>query len=134
MDVLDKFSVLAELSSDEKETLSEFLDPLRVSDAKYIFRAGDESDSLLLIAEGRVRLEHDGEVHGAVGVGEVLGGVGLVLIGRRPTDAVADGPVLCLSLTRERYLRIRSESPSIALKLLEGVLQGFAQATRKFME
>lgn len=134
MDVLEKFDVLSELTPDEREALHEFLDPMQYADGQLLFQRGQESDELLLICDGRVRLEASQELEGVLGAGEVLGGAGLVLIGKRMAAATAEGDVEVLSLSRERYLRIRSEHPVIALKLLEGILSGFSNATRRLVE
>jgi CRP-like cAMP-binding protein len=130
---LDKFTALGELLPEERETLLEYLEREEFSAGRELFRQSDESDALLLLLEGRVRLTRGGLLHGVVGGGDALGGLGLVLIGRRQLEAHAESKVSALALTRAGYLRLRFDEPAIALKLLEGILVGFGGAVRSLL-
>jgi CRP-like cAMP-binding protein len=130
---LGKFVALDELLPEERETLAEYLEPLAFGDGEPLFRENEESDALLFLHQGRVKLSRAGRLLGVLGAGEVIGGLGLVLIGRRQLEACAEGDVVALALTRARYVRLRLDEPAIALKLLEGVFGGFAAAVRSMI-
>ncbi len=134
MSALEKFVALDELFAEERETLSEYLERIEVADGDPVFRENEESDALLFLVEGRVKLSRAGRLFGVLGAGEVLGGLGLVLIGRRQLEACAEGEVVALSLTRPGYVRLRLDEPAIALKLLEAVLSGFGGAVRSLIQ
>ena len=80
--------------------------------------------------EGAVTIRADGQNVSELGPGEVLGALSLVSIGRRECDAVCAAPTRVMSLTRERYLRLREDLPSLALCLQEAVLRSFASLVR----
>jgi CRP-like cAMP-binding protein len=130
---LEKFAALDEMLPEERETLAEYLERVEFSEGACLFRDSSESEELLLLTEGRVRLLRGGRLLGVLGAGETLGGLGLVLIGRRQLEAHAESGVVALALTRARYLRLRLDEPSIALKLLEGVVSRFAAAVRSLL-
>jgi CRP-like cAMP-binding protein len=95
-----------------------------------VFRAGDEAEELLLLVDGHVRLEIKGVSMGRTGPGDVLGGASLVSIGNRECDAIAETPLALLVLSRESYLRLRSDAPQLALDLQEAILREFAGVVR----
>ncbi len=128
---LEKFRILTELSPEERESLASFLEEKSYADGRAIFRRRDEAAELLLLTDGRIRLEFGGDDLGELAPGSALGHASLVAIGQRACAAYAMGAVSVLKLTREAYLRLRGDYPQIALALQEGLLRNFADTARK---
>ena len=132
--VLEQARVLRDLGHEELIALGESLELRRLSDGETVFRTGDEATELLLVAEGALRLERAGTPLGSLASGEMLGGASLVAIGHRECDAIAEGEARLLALSRESYLRMRGDFPTVALALQEGVLRELAQVLRGALE
>jgi len=130
---LDAFALLHELSKEERGELMTFLEERRFDPGDQIFDVHDESEEMLLVCEGRVRLQSSGVGEGCLEPGHVLGAASLVLVGNRMCAAFADGPVRVLSLGRESYLRLRSDLPRVALCLQEAIVHHFASDVRQLL-
>jgi CRP-like cAMP-binding protein len=130
---LEKFEILREMSPEERDSLRDFLEERSFADGRAIFRRLDDADALLLLIDGRVRLESGGEDLGELAPGSALGHASLVSIGKRTCAAHAVGAVSLLELSREAYHRLRGDFPQIALALQEGLLRSFAETTRKVL-
>ena len=129
-DPLAKFELLQELSTEGREQLWQVLEERWLEAGQTLFNAQDEASEMWLLAEGQLRLEADGASIGVLGPGEVLGAASIVLIGRRECTAVSETPVRLLSLSRENYLRFRSDMPTVALALQEGILRELTRLVR----
>lgn len=128
--VLEQARALRDLGREERIALGEFLEERELSDGDVLYRTGEEATDLILVADGALRLERSGQALGSASCGELLGGVALVAIGHRECDAVADGEASVLVLSREAYLRLRGDFPTVALALHEGVLRELAATLR----
>jgi CRP-like cAMP-binding protein len=131
---LARCRVLRELSGEELDSLALLVEARDVSAGDSLFREGDEADEVLVIAEGAVRLERGRESLGLLGSGEMLGGVSLASVGLRACDAIADGDVRILALSRGAYMQLRADYPSVALALHEGLLRELAISVRALVE
>ena len=131
--VLSKVAVFEQLSAAGRETLVDFLEPRSYEPGFLLFQQGDEAAELIVIAEGQVVLRRGGDEIGRVDVGDCIGGVSLVAIGIRECEAAAEDRVEVLSLTRESYLRLRADHPSVALDLQEAILRQFGGALRELL-
>jgi CRP-like cAMP-binding protein len=129
-ELLESFSVLRDLGAVERIALGDFLAERHHAPGEVMFRSGQESAEMLLIAEGAVKLEDRGVALGTAVAGDVLGGAALVCIGRRQCDAIALEPTRVLALEREGYLRLRGDFPTIALALQEALLRELAGCVR----
>ncbi len=123
---LGKFELLQELDDEQRGELASLLVERSVEAGEFIFRCNEEAAALHLISEGSVQLELKGRGIGELKDGESIGAVSLVVIGNRQCDAIAGGETLLLTLTREGYARLRTDSPAVALALQEGVLRIFS--------
>ncbi len=130
---LKDFDILRDLSAEERENLQDFLEERSYDDRRAIFRRHDEAAELLLLTQGCIRLESDGEDLGELTPGSALGHASLVRIGQRACAAYAKGSVSVLKLSREAYLRLRGDYPQIALTLQEGILSSFAETVREVL-
>lgn len=127
---LEAFHLFDDLGGDDRLKFEEYLEERCFGDGQSVFLYHDESGEALLVAEGSVRIEREGETRCVLGPGHVLGGVSLVAIGTRECTAIADGPVRLFALNRGAYLRLRSEAPHLALVVQESILRSFAGSVR----
>ena len=125
-DVLSEAPALRDLAFEELIALGAALEDERFEEGEELFRRGDEASQLLFIADGSIRVERDGAALGKLSAGDVIGAVALNTIGERECDAIAEGPARVLSLSRESYLRLRGDFPTVALALQEGLIREMA--------
>jgi CRP-like cAMP-binding protein len=130
IDALRRFDLLAECSGEDLSAIAEVLEERQYDAGEALFRAEDEASELLLVIDGRVRIELEGQVLGELGAGEAIGAASLVSIGTRACDVVAVEPTVVRVLSREGYHRLRSDRPPAALALQEGTLRGMAGLVR----
>ncbi len=127
---LEKIDLVQELSAEQQDVLADLLTARCFRPGETLFRCNDEAAELFLISEGAIRLELKGRVLGELRTGEAIGAVSLVVVGARQCDAIAIETTRVLALSRESYLRLRVDSPSVALALQEGTLRAFAGLLR----
>ena len=100
-----------------------------------LFREREEASGLVLVVEGRVRLESSraGEL-GSVGPGTALGAVSLVAVGPREASAVADSACCVLLLRRSTFRRLADDAPRAACRLAEAIACDAAALLRAGLE
>ncbi|MFQ5514822.1 MAG: cyclic nucleotide-binding domain-containing protein [Myxococcota bacterium] len=130
---LSGFPLLKSLSEEGRELLGDFLEERSLRDGEMVFSEGDESGELYLVVEGQVRLEARGAMVDVIGRGESFGAGSLVVIGNRECDALCEEPVRLLVLSRESYVRLRSDHPQLALDLQEAILCELARVVRSVL-
>ncbi len=123
---LGKFELLQELSEAQHGALADQLEEFQFAAGDFVFCCGEEAAELFLIADGSIRLEIKRRELGVLRAGESIGAVSLAVVGNRQCDAVALESTSLLALSREGYLRLRADEPTVALALQEGILRSFA--------
>ncbi len=88
-----------------------------------IFRQGEESDALWVIASGEALVILESEESapqeiGKVGPGDVVGELALLSGGVRMISVITDGPVEALRLGRSELSALQRKKPQACLKLL----------------
>ncbi|MEX2206825.1 MAG: cyclic nucleotide-binding domain-containing protein [Myxococcota bacterium] len=130
---LARFPLLAELIDSDRGTLAEFLTERELDSGSTLFRTHDEAEELYFVTSGALAIKSDGQVVSELGAGEVLGALCLVSVSLRECDAVAIETSQLLCLSRESYLRLRSDQPTLALQLEEAILRSFSSLVRNML-
>ena len=135
-DYLVNLPLFADLNPQERRTLAAIVRLERYTTGSLLCREGDRPFSFFIICEGHVSLykagrAHDVRIHlGAVGPGSMLGQVPLIDAGPRPSTIVADDPVTTLECSRDDFDRLFRAGNSLALKVLDQVMQQLATRLR----
>jgi CRP-like cAMP-binding protein len=132
-ELLGRFQLLTELIEADRRNLAEFLTERELDPGSTLFRASEEAEELYFVARGSLAIKSDGQMVGELGAGEVIGALCLVHAGLRECDAVALEATQLLCLSRESYLRLRSDYPALALKLEEAILRSFSSLVRNIL-
>ena len=130
---LGRFPLLAELIDSDRRTLAEFLTARELDAGTTLFRASEEAEELYFVTGGSLAIRSEGQTIGELGAGEVLGALCLFAVGLRECDAVAAETSQLLCLSRESYLRLRSDQPALALQLEEAILRSFSSHVRNML-
>jgi CRP-like cAMP-binding protein len=122
------FALFEELDDGDQQALLAYLEERSYEEGRAVFRSGQEAEELLLLLDGEARVQCKGVPLGSLGPGDMIGGLSLLVVGRRRCDVIACSPVRALALERTSYLRLRTEAPGLALAIQEAILRTFARA------
>jgi CRP-like cAMP-binding protein len=132
---LKAFALLAELTGEEREIVTELLERTELDPGEQLFCEGQEAEGLVLIETGTLDLTSArAGALGQVGAGDSLGAVALVAVGPREVTAVASEAACIWMLSRESFRRLCEDSPRAACRILEAALADFAAAAREGLD
>jgi SulP family sulfate permease len=128
---LKPYSLFTEFSDADCDALCELLEESTVWEGRAIFREGEEADGLILVESGTVRLESKRGVKlGVLQAGCAFGGVSLLVLGKRECTVLAETECRIHLLPRTSYRRLVDDAPFTACRLVESVINEFAEAVR----
>ena len=129
---LKRFALFAEFSEEEREIVVDLLEERNLPDGKSIFREGSESDGLVLLQEGRMKLKskRTGAIVGIVEAPFQIGAASLFSLGNREVTALATGPATVWLLPRAGLARLSGDAPLAAFRLAEAVAGELAGLVR----
>jgi CRP-like cAMP-binding protein len=132
---LQPFGILAGLSDEDRESLSELLEERSVLEGRRLFGEGSEAEGMVLVVSGTVRVEGkrcpEPELLEAP---VVIGALSLVNVGARESTMLAETPCQVLMLPRSAYRRLVEDYPRIACRLVEGILDDVAGLLRPALD
>ena len=104
---------------------------VRFHDGASVIRAGTAGDALYVLVDGKVSVRRRGLPAVGLGVGSFFGEMALFDDSPRSATVVADGALVCLVITRARFLKLLRTEPAIAVGLLKELARRLrvAQAT-----
>ncbi len=112
--------VLADLSDELLEQLSEQVAEVHAPAGTWIMREGDPAESMFIVRGGRVEVVHEGRPETLLRVlrrGDVLGELALLCEGVRAASARAQRDTELLELSRADFERLIERAPGFALGL-----------------
>jgi hypothetical protein len=121
LDLLRRVPLFAACGGDSLGQIERLTDEVDVPDGYVLMRQGDIAQDFLLIVDGKVRIERDGETIASLGSGEFLGEIGLIDEGRRTASAVTEGPAKLLVITHQGFHSLLALSPAIHLEILKSL-------------
>ncbi len=131
VDGLKAFALLAEFGDGDRENLHELLEEKRVARGRRLFSEGSESEGLILLRSGKVRLEsRRGLEPEFLPAGAALGAISLISVGPREVTAFAEEPCEIWVLPRESWPRLVGDHPATACRLAEALVRDLAGLLR----
>jgi CRP-like cAMP-binding protein len=119
---LADLGLLAGLEPAEVAMLAAHLTRATFERGREVFREGDPGLELMMIASGAASAylgSPGGNIRLATfGPGTVFGEMALLDEGTRAATVVADGPLVCYSLSRSDFTALGARAPTVAIKLL----------------
>lgn len=132
---LKRCAILSSLAEEDRDVLDSLLEEIDLEAGEPLFQEGDESDGLVLVEHGALRLESRRVPQaGTLGPGGDLGALSLIALGTREVTAVASEPTRVLLLTRSAFLRLADDAPRAGARLLEAVLAETASLVRQGLD
>lgn len=131
-DALKRHVLFAELNDDEREVVASLLEMRRLVEGKSAFREGSESEGLVLLESGRLKLrsQRSPGVVGTLEAPDHLGAASLFALGPREVTALAEGPCTIWILSRSALSRLVDDCPRAAFRLAEAVAAELAGLAR----
>lgn len=132
-EALKRYSLFSELNDEEREVVASLLEERKLVDSKSAFREGSESDGLVLLESGRLKLRsaRTQSVVGSLDAPDHLGAASLFALGKREVTALADGACVVWILSRSALARLVDDSPRAAFRLAEAVAAELAGLARQ---
>lgn len=133
---LKRHALFAELNEEEREIAASLFEEHRLADGKSAFREGSESEGLVLLEAGRLKLRSK-RTNGIVGTLEApdhLGAGSLFTLGKREVTALADGPCTIYTLSRSSLARLVEDSPRAGYRLAAAVASELAGLARRGLD
>ena len=118
--VLKRVSIFRGLPAEKLAQLLSVLQPQFYADQSYIFRQGESGEALYIIDSGQVKVIKDSTVLRVLVKNGFFGERSVLTNEVRTASVMAQGPVKCLVLHRQEFLRVMDESVA---KLLEHRLE-----------
>jgi CRP-like cAMP-binding protein len=110
-----------ELSNLPRHTLqavADQLEPRRLAQGQYLFRAGDNPSGLFLVEFGSIDVQAEGsEEHQVVRAGELLGAMALITNKAHTSNAVAAEETILWALATDDFQAINSRQPGLRRSL-----------------
>lgn len=132
---LKRFQLFADLVEEDLAMLAGLLETRGLLSGQQLFREGQEAEGLVLVTDGRLRLERPrAGVLGFLEQGDVVGGASLVVVGTREVTAVAEQPTEVHLLTREAFHRFVEDAPRAGARVLEALARELAGVLRNGLE
>ena len=116
--VLGSVPLFAELSRRHLNKVASLGRVRTFHEGTAIVRAGESGDTLFVVLDGEVSVRRRGVPAIPLGMGSVFGEMALLDSGARSATVVARGPVVCLTITQSRFLKLLRTEPTIAIALL----------------
>jgi CRP/FNR family cyclic AMP-dependent transcriptional regulator len=92
---------------------------VRFHEGASIIRAGTPGDALYVLVDGDVSVQRPGLPSVSLGIGSFFGEMALFDDSPRSATVVAEGPAMCLVITRARLHKLLKSEPAIAIGLLK---------------
>ena len=137
--IIRQIPLFQDLSASELQALEHFLYVYKVKRGAVVFREGEPTDYMLIVAEGAVRIlkrdEHNEEKLIAVAErGNTLGEMALLDGGPRSATCVADQDTTFIALTRSRFGELTQAYPVLALRVLIRLGSALSRRLRRVNE
>jgi len=132
-------ALLADFTDEELGVLASSLQMLTISKGQMLFHQEEPGDSLYIILLGQVAIQREyierGQVKqrnlAVVGAGECVGEVALADGGPRSASVVTLEAIEVLKLTTDNYEQMKQNQPSLAIKLMMGLLRLLSKRLRQ---
>jgi CRP-like cAMP-binding protein len=133
--VLSRVPTFAKLDAAKLKLLAFTSRALRFAPGEIVLRAGEPSDSTLLILEGTVEFvgqTGQGEfIINTAGPHQMVGEMGVLMNGPRTLTVRARDHVRVLRISAQVFLRLLSENPEVALDMMRQLSERLFATTRR---
>jgi small-conductance mechanosensitive channel len=109
--VLADVPLLSVLSQNELAALADRSTIILLSDGQYAMREGDDDESMVVVVEGRLAVQHGDRKVATLWPGECAGEMSLLTGSRRSADVVAEGQTVLMEIPKQALTPILQANP-----------------------
>jgi CRP/FNR family transcriptional regulator, cyclic AMP receptor protein len=109
---LKKIPVFADLGDEAIDHIAALAAEVSVPEGKELVREGDYSYDVIVIEEGKAKVERGGDQLAELGPGDVVGEMGVLERSQRNATVVAATPMMLVTLTSWDIRRLRKTAPA----------------------
>lgn len=134
-DMIESTQMFGDFEWRDIEALSGYMQAYEASSGTTLFHEGENGHYMCLVIEGNVDIykeDHNDKekIVASVGAGKTLGEMAIVDGEPRSATAIVSGPATLAILTKDNFLRIVSEKPALAAKILLKIARLLSQRLR----
>ncbi len=130
IETLAGFSLFADLSRPELESVAHTFEEEWFGESQRIMRQGFTGSGFYIILEGDASIRIDGQERAKLSRGDFFGEMSVLLDEPPSADVVALTPLRCLVLARSELTEWLSSMPSVTLRMLQAELRRLRAASR----
>jgi CRP/FNR family cyclic AMP-dependent transcriptional regulator len=135
VELLSTIAIFKDLTPDELGRLSEVCEERKYESGAYVFHEGEPGNRLFIIVEGAVRISRQipGAGEEALAVlkkGSLFGEMAVFDHSERSTDAIADGGVTLLTISRPEFEMLLEFNKELGTKVLWAVIRMLSHRLR----
>lgn len=107
----------------ELVALDALVTPLEIPAGRVLMRQGAPGSEAMLVLEGEVLVERDGEAVAILGPGSVVGEAALLANQPRNATVTAASPVLAVAMSRREFATVLDRCPVMARRILSTAVE-----------
>lgn len=115
---LQRVELFSDLSEDQLDLVATLAEDVRAAAGQALVQQGEPGQELVLIADGRVRVERNGRVIAHMETGDYFGDMSLLDGYPRSATVVTDTPSSLLVIQKRTFDQLLERNPQLKSKLL----------------
>jgi CRP/FNR family cyclic AMP-dependent transcriptional regulator len=123
LDLLHSIPLFARISRSDLEMLGKLADEVELPAGKVLMREGESGSEMFIVADGRIRVEHDGKTIAELGPGDWLGEMAILSEGTRTATATTIEPTRAFVVGHREFHSLMDRMPSVRTSVLECVAE-----------
>lgn len=116
--LLRSVPLLSDVSEDYLMAIARHARDIRANNGDTLVREGDQGNELMLLLDGNVSVQRNGQSVNTMGPGEYFGELSLLDGEPRSADVVAVSPARVLTIDHPAFEQVLASEPSLAQKII----------------
>jgi CRP/FNR family transcriptional regulator, cyclic AMP receptor protein len=121
LDLLHRIPLFSAFDGKKLKRLGMLADQVHVPAGKVLMRQGDNGTDMMVIVNGQVSVERDGERLNTLGNGDFFGEIALVDGGPRTATVTTETPSSLLVITHRDFHSLMDEFPEVAGQVMNAM-------------
>ena len=130
VDTLASFSVFADLSRPDLQSVCHTFEEESFAESQRILRQGFGGTGFYVILQGEAAVVIDGKERSRMGRGDFFGEISVLLDEPPTADVVALSPMTCLVLPRDELAEWLTTKPMVTLRILQAEVRRLRAASQ----
>ena len=133
IDMLKRIPLFRDLNQRQLDQIARHADEIDCKADRILMRQGEMGNEVLVIVDGRARVERDGKVIAHAEAGDVVGEISLIDGKPRTASVIAETPCTLLTIHRRSFSPLLETVPGLAQKLLTTLCERLRNAENRYI-